>query len=547
MGVEYKREQPLKNYSSEYYFTLIYFIYRNYTMYKISLSNKLRIIIKMVKSLFLKINFFLYLSIILMGCSEKEDSSSETTNSTYPSNTNTCVTYESENYTCFEKLDTIGSPEYYLIPPTNDFVLIVSNETYSLWTADVSSGDTGFYKDKLRLANNLYTIFEDNFDFLIAVNQHDYESNLNLSARAGYSGINSSVRNIVSGIGLSIYNNTSSYGSSGRLGSFIHMPAHYLVSNGPMLHEIMHQWGNFFFEYDSAHWGVSGVGGGQLGGFEPSTLMTSDNLTSGDYALSTGNYRAASSKYTSSFGTFANGGNSIPYSNFEKWLMGLIPASDVPNFKIPITSGDTYSTRGTDGLFTADSIAEISLTDILSNPSNYYNDTIPKEYRISSTSKIGPRDPDYSTSRKNFRALFVLITNDTLMKKYQGSTKTLDSFQSSIANFSLNSGVNSSTVIEKKWQPVPSGSEVEILGAGTEDSPYKEYLRIPDGNYNFWEATGGLATLQTDDLSGSFKSVLNSRFMSKGDHSRRINIETKKRSHNIVNDPFDDILFFNPF
>ena len=43
MGVEYKREQPLKNYSSEYYFTLIYFIYRNHTMYKISLSNKLRI------------------------------------------------------------------------------------------------------------------------------------------------------------------------------------------------------------------------------------------------------------------------------------------------------------------------------------------------------------------------------------------------------------------------------------------------------------------------------------------------------------------------
>ena len=511
-------------------------------MYKISFADNLGINIKMDKSPFLIINFFLYLCLILIGCSKTDNSSSKKTDNTYPSNTKTCDTYESENYTCFEKLDPKGFPEYYLIPPTNDFVLVVSNETYALWTADVSSGDTGFYTDNLRLAKNLYTIFEDNFDFIIAVNQYDYEFDLNLSARAGYSGINAAVRNIVSGIGLSTtYNVTSSYGSSGRLGSFIHMPAHYLVSNGPMLHEIMHQWGNSFFKYDSGHWGLSGVGGGQLGGFEPSTLMTSDNLTSGAYALTIGTFRAASSKFSSSFGTFANGGNSIPYSNFEKWLMGLIPASDVPNFKIPITSGDTYSKLGADGLITADNITEISLTDILSNPSNNDNNTIPKEYRISSASNIGPRNPDYNTSRKKFRALVVLITNNTLMERYESSTKTLDAFQNSIAKFALNSGDNSSTYIAKKWQPVPAGAVAETLGDG------KEYIKIPDSNYNFWEATGGLATLQIDNLSGSIKSDLISRFVSKGDHSDRINIETKKISHNIINDPFDDPLFFNPF
>ena len=533
-------------------------MYGKNIMYKISFADNLGINIKMGKSPFLIINFFLYLCLILIGCSKTDNSSSKKTGNTYPSNTKTCDTYESENYTCFEKLDPKGFPEYYLIPPTNDFVLVVSNETYALWTADIFSGDTGFYTDRQRLAKNLYTIIEDNFDFLIAVNQYDYESDLNPTARAGYSGKNAAVRNIVSGIGLSTsYNFTSSYGSSGRLGSFIHMPAHYLVSNGPMLHEMMHQWGNSFFKYDSGHWGLSGVGGGQLGGFEPSPLMTSDNLTSGAYALTTGKFRAASSKFSSSFGTFANGGNSIPYSNFEKWLMGLIPASDVPNFKIPITSGDTYSTLGADGLITADNITEISLTDILSNPSNYDNNTIPKEYRISSASNIGPRDPDYNTSRKKFRALVVLITNNTLMEQYKydtywntesnswaskpGSTKTLEDFQSSIAKFALNSGDNSSTYIEKKWQPVPAGSVAETLGDG------KEYIKIPDSNYNFWEATGGLATLQIDNLSGSIKSDLISRFVSKGDHSDRINIETKKISHNIVNDPFDDPLFFNPF
>ena len=67
-------------------------------MYKISLADNLGINIKMGKSLFLILNFFLYLCLILMGCS-KTDNSSSNSNS---SNTKTCDTYESENYTCFE-------------------------------------------------------------------------------------------------------------------------------------------------------------------------------------------------------------------------------------------------------------------------------------------------------------------------------------------------------------------------------------------------------------------------------------------------------------
>ena len=58
----------------------------------------------------------------------------------------------------------------------------------------------GFLIDKTRLATNLYTIFEDHFDFLIVFNQYDYETDLDLTARAGYSGINGSVSNSVSGL-----------------------------------------------------------------------------------------------------------------------------------------------------------------------------------------------------------------------------------------------------------------------------------------------------------------------------------------------------------
>ena len=102
-------------------------MYGKNIMYKISFADNLVINIKMGKSPFLIINFFLYLCLILIGCSKTDNSSSKKTDNTYPSNTKTCDTYESENYTCFEKLDPKGFPEYYLIRPTNDFVLVVSN------------------------------------------------------------------------------------------------------------------------------------------------------------------------------------------------------------------------------------------------------------------------------------------------------------------------------------------------------------------------------------------------------------------------------------
>ena len=512
-----------------------------------------------MKSIF----YFLIASLIFFGCSEGGSSNSssddQTTASDDSSTTSTtttnlsCSTYQSDNFTCFKLADSDNQTEFYLISTTNDYVLVVSDATYALWTADISQGDTGFYKDRRRLAKNLYSIFEDHFDFIIVFNQYDYETNLNLSARAGYSGINGSVSNSVSGIGLSKFSSASSYGSGGKLGSFIHMPLHYYVSSGPMLHAIFHQWGNYFFKYDSGHWGVSGVGGGQLGGFDPSTLMSKDNLTTGGYALTTGQYRAASSKYNSSFGTFANGGNSVPYSPFEKWLMGLIPPSEVPNFKIPIKSGVTYPQKGSNGLIEADSIAEVSLSDILSNPSQYDNDSTPKEYRIRSAAYTGPRNPDHTTSQKNFRALMVLVTTHTLMGKYKhdtfwntdknawdtkpGTTKTIDAFQSSITKFAKNSGDNRSAYAEQKWQPVPAGAETTVISG-------KTYINQPDTNYNFWEATGGLATLQIDNLSESLKTSSSSRviaWIKKQSGSPNLNEEALIR---IQRDPFDDPSFY---
>ena len=236
--------------------------------------------------------------------------------------------------------------------------------------------------------------------------------------------------------------------------------------------------------------------------------------------------------------------------------MGLIPPSEVPNFKIPIKSGSSYPQKGSYGLIEAESIAEISLSDILSNPSQYDNDSTPKEYRIRSATYTGPRNPDHTSSKKNFRALIVLVTTHSPKGKFKHdsfwntdkntwdskpeTTKTIDAFQSSITKFSKNSGYNLSAYAEQKSQPVPVGAETTVVSGNI-------YINQPDTNYNFWEATGGMATLQIDNLGGSLKTNLSSRelaWIAKPNGSPILNQETTVRTHH---DPFDNPSFYSSY
>ena len=79
------------------------------------------------------------------------------------------------------------------------------------------------------------------------------------------------------------------------------------LTQGPALHELMHNWGNYALQTtNNAHWGFTGGSGwGQLGGFKQSTLIENGN-----------------NSYTvNSFGEVANGGNSVKYNELELYLM----------------------------------------------------------------------------------------------------------------------------------------------------------------------------------------------------------------------------------
>ena len=74
----------------------------------------------------------------------------------------------------------------------------------------------------------------------------------------GHSGVYLSVMNDVEGIGSPIFDNSSDWGSAGTLQSITHFPRRDAFAAGPVLHEIMHRWGNYIISTGmGSHWGFS--------------------------------------------------------------------------------------------------------------------------------------------------------------------------------------------------------------------------------------------------------------------------------------------------
>ena len=133
-------------------------------------------------------------------------------------------------------------------------------------------------------------------------------------------------------------------------------------------------------EHAGSHWGVSSVNG-QLGGFDLSTLKElGDNWYTAD-----------------PFGVYANGGNSIPYGNFELYLMGLIPPEEVDDVVLfrgmSATAGDFFDEQK----WYADKKVIVTVEDVIE--------------------KLGTRAPDHNKAQKKFRILTLVLTDDPLTEK----------------------------------------------------------------------------------------------------------------------------------
>ena len=148
------------------------------------------------------------------------------------------------------------------------------------------------------------------------------------------------------------------------------------------------------------------------------------------------------------FGTIANGGNSLPYSPIELYFAGLIPPSEVPDLWVAEdgawlddASGDWVYDDVGNPVFTASQVSTWSIGRI--------------------AAEHGARIPDSSQSQKHFRAAFILIVDPL----HPAPQSTLDDLSEAVQLFAR---------------------------AGSDDD---------DTEFNFWEATGGRATLTMDGLS----------------------------------------------
>ena len=267
------------------------------------------------------------------------------------------------------------------------------------------------------LAGRFHEHYPDKFDYIVFVsNLPAIEDNEHYR----YYGIHHDVENAVRGIGLSLY-------GSGKLTAHIHLSYRDALLRGPALHEFMHSWANYIVPTARrVHWGFSSANG-QLGGFNI------DNLVS----LGNGRYSAGR------FGSFANGGNRVPYSPIELYLAGLIPRGEVPALWVA-KDGEWTDELDESGnlIFTARDIEVWSVRRIV------------REH--------GSRLPNWLNSQKSFRAAVVLLTDD----EFPATPAILREQADAVRQFS---------------HPGPDSSRL----------------------FNFWEATGGRATLKMDDLRGS--------------------------------------------
>ena len=328
--------------------------------------------------------------------------------------------YSCENESSDNSYDTIH--EFELHSNNRVSSLLMSASEYDEWV-----NNDGFSNTSLRtgLVQDIYQRFDDDYDFIILLlNEPSIPENLS------YYGRLIGVSNSIEGIGLNSYNYSSEYGSSGKLKALIQMTGLEYLKYGPALHELAHQWANFALPTHSvsstgtnltsflfgSHWGFTGGNTkGQLGGFEQSSLV--DN---GQNSYSVGE-----------FGTFANGGNGVPYNDLELYLMGMLPISEVEDF---------------------DMFTNITALDIVSSTFSFSAEDRTTFTPESLEELLGQREPSFEDSQKDFKVLAIVLTDNPLS--------------------------------EEEWTKVDA--TVEWFSNPGEDGTYL---------YNFWEATRGIGTV----------------------------------------------------
>ncbi len=269
-------------------------------------------------------------------------------------------------------------------------------------------------------------------------------NNPQIPTSTNYAGSYNSIIDDINGIGLKPYDYSKSYGSGKKLKGLITLPAINFIKNGPTLHEL----GHYCIKHIVDTY-ITDKNGKQINYDHWGYSDAGGQMGGFKPEFVTTNLDGEANKYQAGyqgkedgFGVASNGRNKVPYSKIELYLLGLIPKTEVPPIKI--YSGLSLPVGEIrKGVFYATEVKTYTIDDIIATQ--------------------GERVPNVVASQKKFRILTVIVTDRPVNK-----------------------------------------SEWEIVNSDIEWFTKQD----DDGNndlFNFWEATGGRATIKMDGLKSSLK------------------------------------------
>lgn len=267
---------------------------------------------------------------------------------------------------------------------------------------------------------------------------------------------------------------------SERLMGSLLLPYSDGIPNGPVLHELAHEWvtkGAVPYTFngatvDESHWGASSAGG-QLGGFD---MLHFKDEGGGRYSgavevifpttTSTAAEAVACSKLgaesTVGFGLNANGGNTVPYSTPEMYLMGLLPSASFVSLLVarnPRTDPVWFNSQPPNkNYFLADGFTVYSEADI--------------------RSRLGSRAPAVNQGQRDLRVATVVIGTGSGL-----SATARTNYMNQIRQLALRGNNDAMT---QSFTTVVNGRTTSV----------KCLVR-----QNFYTATGGAATLSVGGLA----------------------------------------------
>ena len=253
----------------------------------------------------------------------------------------------------------------------------------------------------------------------------------------GYFGAMFVVRNSVVGTGVTLFDKGKHFGSDAKLKGVLHLTANNFILRGPTLHEIMHLWSSDVEIIPTVN--ESHWGFSDVNG-QLGGFDREELKVLGENRYSAG-----------SFFTNANGGNTVPYSPLELYLAGWIAPQQVPDIWVLEDGRWLLSESGSieediDGhdIFIGEKISHWTIQKIIN--------------------RIGNRIPNFEASQRTFEVAVILVEND----RFPATSADLELVSRHVELFSRKDSIRSLQQFEKI--------------------------------FNFWEATGGRASINVGPM-----------------------------------------------